>query len=360
MNLFQLCRKFLSGNESNPMTAKVIRYSLSESHCSELYRTNVIIYRCVNLIAQNIANIPCVVKNENGETVKKHALSQLIEQPNQHNNWCMFMNSVVTDLLLYGNSFLFKKEDEVNKLNAQTLKIINDNTGNPYEYQHENGTFKASNKQLLHIKLCNPYAPWNGLSPVSSVSKSALLYDTITNHNQSILDNGGRLSGALVSNSKLTDEQREQLQNAISEKYSGNSKAGKMLVLEGGLDWKEMSLSPKDMDFNEGKIMAAREIALAFGIPPVMLGMESSALNHYKEARLHFWEDTLLPLANLILNNLENWLGKSENLKLEYDFTHIPALSAKKDEYKKHIDALSFLTRNEKRQLCGYQKQEEI
>ena len=57
------------------------------------------------------------------------------------------------------------------------------------------------------------------------------------------------------------------------------------VLLEGGLDWREMSINPKDMDFIESKNSAAREIALAFGVPPQLLGINGdSTYSNMQEA----------------------------------------------------------------------------
>ncbi|WP_187440064.1 phage portal protein [Candidatus Cytomitobacter primus] len=330
-------------------------FSDQESY-DDLYSKNVIIYRCINLIAKNIANIPCNLKNEDGIILHNHDLHKLIKKPNKHNNWFSLIDSVITDLLLYGNIYLFKSYDEVIKLNSNELKVISDSAGNPYKYKYGNKEHGANDEQLLHIKLTNPYSPWEGMSPIETIKKSASLYDTITKYNKSILDNGGRISGALIFDEQLTEAQRQILKDQLNSNYTGSDKAGKVILLEGNAKWKEMSISPKDIDFHQGKLNSAKEIALAFGVPPVMLGIQDSSFNHYKEARLHFWEDTILPLANMILNQLQSWLVQEDNLKLEYDFSNIPALFAKTEDYKKHIDSLSFLSEHEKRQLCGYKK----
>ncbi len=86
-----------------------------------------------------------------------------------------------------------------------------------------------------------------------------------------MLDNAARPSGALVYTSRdghLSGEQYERLKAELETGFQGATNAGRPLLLEGGLDWKSMSLSPKDMDFIEARHVAAREIALALGVPP--------------------------------------------------------------------------------------------
>ncbi len=83
----------------------------------------------------------------------------------------------------------------------------------------------------------------------------------------------------------LTGEQFERLQARAGAGFQGANNAGRPLLLEGGLDWKPLSLSPKDMDFIEAKNASAREIALAFGVPPMLLGIPGdNTYANYQEA----------------------------------------------------------------------------
>ena len=85
----------------------------------------------------------------------------------------------------------------------------------------------------------------------------------------------------------------------MEQSFQGARNAGRPLLLEGGLDWKAMSLSPRDMDFIELKHAAAREIALAMGVPPMLLGIPGdNTYANYQEANRSFWRQTVLPLAN--------------------------------------------------------------
>ena len=106
--------------------------------------------------------------------------------------------------------------------------------------------------------------------------------------------------------------------------------AGRPLLLEGGLDWKAMSLSPKDMDFMEAKHTAAREIALAFGVPPMLLGIPGdNTYSNYQEANRVFWRQTVLPLAQSRRRALAQWLAPAFGACwLAVDTDRIDALAA--------------------------------
>jgi hypothetical protein len=175
-----------------------------------------------------------------------------------------------------------------------------------------------------------------------------------------LLDNAARPSGALVysgGDGTLSEDQYERLKAELAESFSGSRNAGRPLLLEGGLDWKALSLSPKDMDFMEAKHGAAREIALAFGVPPLVLGIPGDATYaNYQEANRSFWRQTVLPLAARTAQSLAHWLGPAwpGALRLEPDLDRIDALSVERGELWSRVGAADFLTRDEKRAAVGY------
>ena len=155
----------------------------------------------------------------------------------------------------------------------------------------------------------------------------------------------------------FSEEQRTRLREDLKAAYEGTGNAGRVLVLEGDFEWKEMALSPKDLDFIEGKNLSAREIAQVYGVPPMLVGVPGDAtFSNYKEARYHLWEDTILPHLEMIKSELNRWLVPffGEKLVLDYDTESIPALAPKREALWSKIEKASFLTLNEKRELVGY------
>ena len=143
----------------------------------------------------------------------------------------------------------------------------------------------------------------------------------------------------------------------IDQQFSGPSNAGRPMLLEGGLEWQEMSLNPKDMDFLEGKHSAARDIALAFGVPPQLIGIPGdSTYANWEQAMLGFWTDTALPLLVLILEGFNRWLVPlyGEDLYLWYDEEMIPALEPRRNEKAARVNAAEYMTINEKRRAMGW------
>ena len=129
------------------------------------------------------------------------------------------------------------------------------------------------------------------------------------------------------------------------------------MILEGGLDWKEMGFSPKDMDFIESKNMAAREVALAFGVPPMLLGIPGdNTFANFTEANRSFWRQTVVPLVLRVADNLALWLEPHAGgtLAIAPDLDQVEALSADRDALWKRVNEATFLSTDEKRQAVGY------
>ena len=213
---------------------------------------------------------------------------------------------------------------------------------------------------VLHIKLFNPLNDYYGLSPLEAAARSIDTHNAASAWNKSMLDNSARPSGALIYTSgdgSLTTEQHDRLKNEIATDYQGAVNAGRPMVLEGGLEWKEMGFSPRDMEFIEAKNASAREVALAFGVPPMLLGIPGdNTFANYAEANRTFWRQSVVPLLGRVTEALSNWLGPQfgEGLRVSYDLDQVEALSVDRDALWARVDKASFLTTAEKREAVGY------
>lgn len=127
------------------------------------------------------------------------------------------------------------------------------------------------------------------------------------------------------------------------------------MVLDGGLDWKAIALSPKDMDFIEARHAAARDIALAFGVPPMLLGIPGdNTYANLAEANKALWRQTLVPLVVRVAQELSEWLGPAfDGAEIVPDFDGVEALAEDRAALWARVGAADFLTDAEKRELTG-------
>jgi HK97 family phage portal protein len=215
-------------------------------------------------------------------------------------------------------------------------------------------------RRVLHQKLFHPLNDHYGLSPIEAAASAIDIHNAASRWNKALLDNSARPSGALVYTSRdgnLTTEQYDRLKSELESGFQGAGNAGRPLLLEGGLDWKSMSMSPKDLDFMEAKHGAAREIALALGVPPMLLGIPGdNTFSNLQEANRTFWRQTVLPLVQRVITALDEWLtpGYSGALTLKPNIDDLDALSSERDVQWTRLENATFLTDDEKRAAVGY------
>jgi HK97 family phage portal protein len=186
------------------------------------------------------------------------------------------------------------------------------------------------------------------------------VHNAASRWSKALLDNAARPSGAIIyhgpDGAGLSQEQYDRLVGEMESQHQGARNAGRPMLLEGGLDWKPMGFSPSDMEFQKTKEAAAREISVAFGVPPMILGIPGDATYaNYQEANRAFYRLTVLPLAARVASALADWLSdfSGERIDLRPDADQVPALSTERDAQWKRVAEADFLSAAEKRSLLG-------
>ena len=344
----------------------------------EGYIKNVIVHRCINMIAAAASSVSIKLYNtENQTELNTHPLLNLLQKPSPFMSGVDFIENIIEYLLISGNAYVVKAysssrqyPEELYLLRPDRIKIVATEKGlMSYEYKlgDKVKNFRVNKfsgkSDILHLKTFHPTDDRYGLSPVEAAAYSIDQHNQAAAWNQALLQNGARPSGALVvkpatdgSGGILAEDQYQRIKKQIEELYMGSENAGRPMLLEGGLDWKEMSINPKDMDYVNVKYSAARDIALAFGVPPQLLGIPGdNTYSNLVEARLALWEQTVLPLLDKIIEGMNNSISCvfADNLRLAYDIDSITALSAKHDKVWDRVKAADFMTTNEKREAVG-------
>jgi len=337
----------------------------------EGYARNAIAYRCVRMIAEAAASTPFRVGPVD------HPLAKLLARPNPDQTGIELLEAFYGHLQVSGNAFLEAAglEDEAPSelfvLRPDRMCVIPGADGWPIGWEHRVGAsvrrFErdalTGEAPILHLKLFNPLDDWMGLSPMEAAAYSIDIHNAGGAWNKALIDNAARPSGALVFTGaggadRLSEEQFQRLKNELEDAHVGAANAGRPMLLEGGLDWRPMSLSPADMDFIEARHAAARDIALAFGVPPMLLGIPGdNTYSTYREANLAFWRFTTLPLAMKAARRIEAWLGDrwrdAGPAAVQVDLENVPALSVEREALWARLSAADFLSEDEKRSLAG-------
>ena len=354
-----------------------------EKFAREAYIQNVVAHRCIGLITQAAATVKLQAHQTNRrggcKEITQHPILDLLKNPNPLMTGPQFLESIYHYRLISGNAFItaIAPEDtppqELHLLRPDRVHVVAGKGGVPMSYRYtvnDKTTNYAVNpingeSTILHIKNFHPTNDWYGLSPIEAAAYSIDQHNQSAAWNQSLLQNGARPSGALIVKANeqfggnLSEDQYSRIKTQIDEQFSGHENAGRPILLEGGLEWKEMSLTPKDMDFVEAKNSAARDIALAFGVPPQLLGIPGdNTFSNLQEARLSLWEQTVLPLVESTISSLSNWLTAhfDTRITLTPNIESITALASRNQIIWDRLEKASFLTDDEKREAVGYGK----
>lgn len=338
----------------------------------EGFMRNPVVHRCVRMIAETAASVPWLAY-EGPTEVPDHPALVMIKRPNSHQTASGFLEMTYGHLLLAGNAYIERAEvagvaQQLHVLRPDRVTLDHDDEGwpNGYSYQVDGKKRRVAfaddpsvPRPLLHLAQFHPLDDQQGFAPMAAALMALDIHNAAGRWNKALLDNAARPSGALVyapgDNSNLTPDQFDRLKRELEEGYSGALNAGRPLLLEGGLDWKSMAMTPKDMDFIEAKNAASRDIALAFGVPPMLLGIPGdNTYANYQEANRAFYRLTVLPLVNRVCEAFSAWLSTNQQLRFECDLDRVPGLAAEREALWDRLERATFLTDNEKRQAVGY------
>lgn len=338
----------------------------------QAFMGNPVGYRAVKLISEAAAALPLVLQDHETR-FDRHPVLDLMRQPNAAQGRAELFEAIYGYLLLTGNAYVEavpgpdKLPGELHVLRSDRMNVVPGQDGWPVAYDYVVGgrthRFPVSPElnPICHIKNFHPQDDHYGLAPVQAAAVAVDVHGSASSWSKALLDNAARPSGAMVYKGadglgSLTAEQYDRLVGEMEMHHQGARNAGRPMLLEGGLDWKPMGFSPSDMEFQKTKEAAAREIAMAFGVPPMLIGIPGDATYaNYQEANRAFFRLTVLPLAARVTASLSTWLSGStgERVELKPDLDQIPALAVERDQQWARVGAADFLTMNEKRAILG-------
>jgi len=336
------------------------------------FQGNPIGFRAVKLIAEAAAALPLVLQDAE-RRYETHPVLELIRRPNGAQGRAELFEAVYGFLLLAGNAYLeavpgaTALPGELHVLRPDRMALVPGADGWPVAYDYtvagrsHRFDMGGGAQPVCHIRTFHPQDDHYGFSPLQAAATAIDVHSSASAWSKALLDNAARPSGAIVfrgtdGQGQLTPDQYDRLVGEMEAHHQGARNAGRPMLLEGGLDWKPMGFSPSDMEFHQTKQAAAREIAIAFGVPPMLMGIPGDATYaNYQEANRAFYRLTVLPLVARVTAAVSHWLAgfTGEAVELRPDLDQIPALAAERDQQWARVGAADFLTPAEKRLILG-------
>ena len=293
------------------------------------------VYSCVRILAEAVAGLPLHFYKYEDDGSKKKAIDNnlyhlLHDEPNPEMSSFVFRETLMTHLLLWGNAYaqiIRNGKDEIialYPLMPNKMTVDRDESGVLYyTYQRsieegkEAGTVTLTQKDVLHI----PGLGFDGLagySPIAMAKNAIGLAIATEEYGAKFFANGAAPSGVLEHPGTIKDPAR--LRENWNATFGGSANSGKVAVLEEGMKYTPISISPEQAQFLETRKFQINEIARIFRVPPHMVGdLEKSSFSNIEQQSLEFVKYTLDPWIIRWEQSLNRTLLKQEE-KNKYFF----------------------------------------
>lgn len=340
------------------------------------YKTSELIHSCVGFIADTSSQVKLkfITRDKKGNEVnilakgKYKELANFIYGPNPFNTWGDFLGMAIKSYLLTGNTFVsYEKDKGKGELwcltPASQIKIVPDKKKYIQGYIFAD---KISYKpdEIMHWKdgdVANEY--W-GTGVVESLLDSLKLEGYTIDDLINLYENGGVGLGVLSSKFPLTEEQAEDIRERFRQLYSrqGSERFG-AIALPNGLEYKGISLSPKEAAFIDSLNISEHRVLEAFHLNPLILGGKLDGYTtHAKEMQSMTFNAAVRPLLIKFVDNLEMYLRKKfelPELEIIIDLSRLPELDEAiniKASTAKTLYSSGIASHNEARELIGLPK----
>lgn len=294
------------------------------------------VYACVRILSEAIAGLPLHLYKYGCDGSKEKAVEHplyflLHDEPNKEMTSFVFRETLMTHLLLWGNAYaqvIRNGKGEVialYPLMPNRMEVNRTDRGQLY-YQYttssddaptvEGSTAVLMPEDVLHI----PGLGFDGLvgySPIAMAKNAIGLAIATEEYGAKFFANGAAPSGVLEHPGTIKDPQR--VRDAWMSQFSGSRNAGKVAVLEEGMKYTPISISPEQAQFLETRKFQINEIARIFRVPPHMVGdLEKSSFSNIEQQSLEFVKYTLDPWVIRWEQSLQRTLLSSEEKKRYY------------------------------------------
>ena len=264
------------------------------------------VYSCVRILAEAVAGLPLHLyryKDGGGkEKATDHSLYHLLhDEPNPEMSSFVFRETLMTHLLLWGNAYaqiIRNGKGEVvalYPLMANKMTVDRDENGKIiYKYQHTSEEASTMKNTIVTLAPKDGFDGLVGYSPIAMAKNAIGMAIACEEYGAKFFANGAAPSGVLEHPGVIKDPSR--VRDAWQSQFGGSANANKVAVLEEGMKYTPIGISPEQAQFLETRKFQINEIARIFRVPPHMVGdLEKSSFSNIEQQSLEFVKYTLDP-----------------------------------------------------------------
>jgi len=280
------------------------------------------VWNAIRLLSESVSSLPITVykKENNGDKVEdvNNRIYNLIKfKPNNFQNKITFFEYVMYSVLTDGNAYVQILRD--NSANPVQLIPLNPDYVNIFIKENElfyqlDGGSVLDSADVLHIKLMSDDGI-EGLSPIDQCAKAINWNLSIEEFGSTFFKNGAKPSSVLSTDRALSETAIERLKNSFNSSYAKLKSSNSTIILEEGLTFKPISISPEQAQFLASRQFGIEEIARIFNIPPHMLkDLSKSSFNNIEMQSQEYVTYTLMPYLTRIEQEMNLKLFRTNEL----------------------------------------------
>ncbi len=331
------------------------------------YSASAWVYACVSAITANASRVGFKIYREERpsgggardesrgkpswvEVPESHPAWKVLYQPNPNMSFPELLEATVGYLELTGRAFWevvgLTVPLEIYVLRPDRMKPIPSSQAliGGWEYtvnSAPDGGVKFKPDEIIAFRYFSPWSEAEGVGAVRPLLNSLLMDFYTVAYNRDYFKKGTNISGYFFTEKELGEPALRRLKAEIESSYSGIHGFYKPPILFGGLEYRSLSSTPKDMAFKELREDIRKDILAVFHVPPIMLGLETANYATAREQKATFWRETMVPKLNKIAEKInqklmppfEQLLG--ERLWFTFDYASIDAFT---EDYGKKVD----------------------
>ncbi len=296
-----------------------------------------------------------------------HPFIEAWQNPNPNDSWRTIKDALISWYLVIGNSYMELVRDE-NGINIQELYVPQADkiTVVPHPKKRVGGYFFTPEKggqdvplsadQMIQFKTWNPYSDIYGLSPINAGGHAVITDLFAIESNKAILKNRAAPDFALETEQNLEDTQYKRLVRQL-KRFKGPKNAHKTTILEGGLKWKAITMSMKDMEYMEQRRLNRTEIFAVYRVPPIVVGlMDGATRSNAVTQKKMFYEEAVVPIEIVLTQVINSQILRKDGIVVMHDQDVVTSLKEDKKE-QSNIETRyvreGILTINEVRRSMG-------
>ena len=328
------------------------------SNYTSYYEYLEVVNRGVNMIVDDTAEIPLLVKEQLGlnpvvKGMRRSRLQLMLnKEPNPFQDISTFKRNLIVDFILDGNIFIYFDGSGLYHLPANYMAIEPHEKQYVDHYSFQGGNQNFSTEEIIHIKENSFYSIYRGTSRLRPASRTMSLLSRMRNLQDNYIKNGAVPGFVIKSPNTLSERIKERMVQSWVTRYRPDNGGRRPLILDGGMELDEISnLSFREMDFQKSIIDNESEVLKALGIPPILLDSGNNA-NIRPNHRLYYLE-TILPIVRKVNFALERFFG----FEIQEDISNIPALQPELRDAASYYSSLvngGIMTVNEAREALAY------